>query len=448
VRRTAVVMALVGLVLAPGNVSAEPRPDTRNATVEQDPTFSEQSTIDDYLDYALANNRGLKAAEATWRSMTEDANQAGYLEDPELSFEYMFEQHDLQYAAGLTQMIPGFGKLKLKKQIAGSRASSAEYDYKAMRLMVFERVIKTFYDYHYLGRAAAVTDENIALLTDLEQVMLTRYKSGTVQYSDMLKVQVEKDRLLNRRESLKDMRSVKSSELCAILDLPINHILPWPKATRSADSLLSSDDLVDMLETLNPELKALDATIQGLSAAEKLAKKSYTPDFMVGAGYMVMPEAEEGSTPTDAAVRLGITIPLWWGKYRSATRQAALTRDSAISRRSQMESDLQVDLKKAVFDLHDAERQIKLLKESLIPKAQQAYEVARQEFMGGTTGFMTLIDAQRTLFEFSLMLERAEADREIAFGEIGCCVGKYDVRALTGNASEKQNDNGGKWNDD
>jgi cobalt-zinc-cadmium efflux system outer membrane protein len=433
------IIALLALALIPHYGSAETSrqdPSDTNTTV-----FSEASTIDDYLGHALHNNRGLRASEAMWQSIAERINQAGFLEDPDLSFQYMFEQHDMQYQATLTQMIPGFGKLRLNKRIASAHASTAKHEYEAMRLMVFENVIKAFYNYHYLERATAVTDENITLLTELENVLLTRYKSGTAQYSDVLKAQVEKDRLLNQLAGLKDMRSVKSAGLSALLDLPLDHILPWPKATRSADATFSDSVLFDMLDTLNPELKAMAATIEELYLSVKLAKKTSAPNFMVGAGYMVMPETQEGSTPSDVMVMVGVSIPLWRGKYKSAANEASFAHQSAVSRRKQLESNIQVELRKALFDLHDADRRIKLLKESLIPKAQQAFEVAQQEFMGGTTPFITLIDAQRTLFELSLDLAQSEVDRETAFGEIGCCVGKYDIGALDrSNTPEEQKD--------
>ena len=75
---------------------------------------------------------------------------------------------------------------------------------------------------------------------------------------------------------------------------------------------------------------------------------------------------------------------------------------------------------------------------SYVPKAKQAFEVAKKEFMVGTAQFMALIDAQRSLLEFRLMLERSQADREIAFGRIGCCVGKYSVGVRAQNSGSQK----------
>jgi outer membrane protein TolC len=445
--RSAAIIALFGVILTTGCVSTNPPVAGRHGTPVPGQTDAkaavpaENSTIDDYLNYALQNNRGLRASGAGWQSATKRIKQARSLDDPTLSFNYMLEQRDMQYGVGLTQVIPGFGKLGLRKNVATARAAAAKHDHAAVRLEVFEHVIKSFYNYHYLERAMAITDENIALLSQLESVLLTRHKTAKARYSDVLKVQVEKDRLLDQRASLKDMRPVISAELCALLDLPSDHVLPWPKATRSADSSLSSSTLVDMLEYLNPELKAMDSTIEGLSLSTKLAKKGYLPDFTIGGEFIVMPEAEGGSTPTDTAVKVGLSLPLWWGKNKAAIAEASLAHESAVNARKQLENDLIVELKEALAHLQNAERKIKLFKESLIPKAEQAFAVAKKEFMGGTAQFMTLIDAQRTLLEFGLMLERAQANREIAFGHIGCCVGKYNVK-VRGRNSEARNDGG------
>ena len=393
-------------------------------------SFSNDSTIDDYLEYAFTHNSAMKAAELTHKATAERVKQAGWISNPELSYEHMLEKHDMQYRIGLTQKIPGFGKLSLRKGVATAKAEASGYDADAVKLMVFEHVIKGFYNYHYLGQATKVTDEHIALLNELEKVVLSRYKSSSIGYSDVLKVQVEKDRLLDRRKSMEDMRSLKSAGLRAMLNMPTETVLPWPKATRSGDTTLPTDVLMDMLETLNPELKAMDYMIEGLTASEKLAKRDYFPDFMIGAGYHLMPEPDTGPTPTDTGLMIGISLPLWFGKNRAARREATYAREATVHRRKQLENDLLVELKQALFDLADADRHIKLMNDSLIPKAQQAFDVAQKDFTNSKTPFMTVIDAQRTLLEFNLMLERSRANREIALGEIGCCVGKYNLKEV------------------
>jgi outer membrane protein TolC len=414
---------------APDETRSAPQPQPAAAC------FTTNSTVDDYLEYAFKHNSALKAADARAKAAAERAGQAGYLADPVLSYEHMVEKHDMQYRVGLAQAIPGFGKRRLRKEVAGFEADAVQHDSESMRLMVFERLVATFYEYHYLGRSLAVTRNHVSLLADLEDVLLTRFKTKKARYTDVLKLQVERDSLENRLAALKEMRPVMSGKLAALLDLPVETLFPWPRVAPSGDTVLSGEVLRDMLEMLNPELRALAARIDSLSSAEALAGRSRLPDFVIGAGYHRMPEQQDGSEPEDYGLTMGISLPLWWGKYGAAAREARLAKEAALNARKQMEVDLQVELEAALFDLRDAQRQIELLNTSLIPKARQAFEVAQSEFATGEAGFMSLIDAQRTLLDLSLKLERARADREIALGEIGCCVGKYDVKALGMNAA-------------
>lgn len=416
------------LCIACASVALAVSPQTGNETGEEikgnksPEVFSTNSTIDDYLIYAFENNPALNSALSSAAAASARAKRSGYLDDPGLSFEYMLEQHDMQYRIGLMQNIPGFGKLKLKRRIVGHEADAAAHDAEAKRLMVYEMVIKAFHNYIYCRRSLEITAENIKLLEDLEDVMTSQYKANSLPYSALLKVQVEKDKLVNRKASLEELRGVISTRLSFLVGRDEKTLLPWPSAAQQPSATLSED----LLGALNPELKAIESRIEAHESKTRLANKQGQPDYFVGAGYHLMPEQEDGSEPTDFGITVGITLPIWIGKNRAAVTEAEEAVKSVRLARESMKDDLILELKEAIFNLNDAERQITLFKKTLIPKARQALDVARKDFISGKATFMTLIDAQRTLLGLELGLARAAADREIAGGEIGCCIGKFD----------------------
>lgn len=385
-----------------------------------------QSTLDDYLNFAFTHSPALKADFDRWKASLERIPQARSLDDPALSFEYFVRQMDTRYQVGLTQMFPAFGTLDLREKRAAAEAEAAMHRFEAERLMLFDRVVKAFYEYHYLSRAIQLTEENYRLLADLEQVVASRYKTGLAPFSEFIKTQVEKDRLANDLSALQDERSARSAGLAALLNLPVYDVLAWPKMSPSGTALVDVDVLNDMLEELNPELKGAGAMIAAETYRERLARRNALPEVMLGASWMVMPGMNDGNE-SDVGLMAGISLPLWRGKYRAEVREAAAMVRAATSERDNMQNMLKAELSMAIFKVHDAERRIALFSGSLIPKATQALEVSNQEYKAGKSGFMTLIDAGRTWLEFSLMLERATVDREIALGEIGCCIGKYAV---------------------
>jgi len=389
------------------------------------------STFDDYLQHGFAHNPKLRASFDRWKAALERIPQARALDDPELSFEYMIEQYDLRYRTGLRQVFPAFGKLELRNKRAAAEAEAAMYTFETERFMLYEQVAKAFHEYHYLAQSTAITAENLQLLSDLEVVVTTRYKASLTPFSDLIKVQVEKDRLDNELATLRDERGAQSSALAALLNLPTNETLPWPKVEPSDDSIIDEAIFASMLEYLNPELKAADATVAAETYRKELAQRSFLPNFVLGVSWMVMPGTNGNGDENDFGLTAGITLPLWRGKYRAEVREAEAETRAATNEKTDLRNSLRAELGMLVFKARDAERRIALFTDSLIPKAKQALEVARKEFSAGKTDFMALIDAQRTLLEFMLMAERAAADREIALAEIGCCIGKFDLDADT-----------------
>ncbi len=393
-------------------------------------SFNENSVFADYIQHAFANSPKVRAAFDLWKAALERIPQARYLDDPTLSFEYFVQQIDTRYQVSLTQLFPAFGKLALREKSAAAEAEASMHTFEAERVLLYDRVSKAFFEYHYLSRATAVTANNFQLLADLESVVNTRYTAGLTPFSDLIKVQVEKDRVANDLAAMQDERAAQSSRLTGLLNLRQQQILPWPNVNPSESSILEEPVLAGMLENLNPELKAADAMVSAGMYRQKLAHRSYLPDFMLGASGMVMPGMSGMGDETDVAFMAGISLPIWHGKYRAEIREAEADTRAAVSEKADMNNMLRAELSMAIFKTRDAERRKKLFSTSLIPKAEQSLTVAKQDFSSGKADFMTLIDAQRTLLEFQLMAERAVADREIALAEIGCCIGKFDISPL------------------
>ncbi len=410
----------------------------RNETVRQElyagvdlsPTsVPDLVSLDDYVQFAFKHNARLRAAFDRWQAALERIPQSRSLDDPSLSFEYFIEQVSKRYQVSLTQVFPAWGTLRGREDRSVAEATAAMHAFEAERFDLFGRVAKAVYEYEYLARETGVTEENLQLLASLEQVIDTRFQSGSAPFGDLLKVQIEKDRLAERRASLLDQRRVQSSELSALLDLPHEAPLPWPKLAVSGSGLVDEKILMGLLGELNPELKGAEAMVEAARHEQDLARRSGWPGFMLGAGWEVMPGMNNDGNESDFSLMAGITLPLWRGRIRAGYRESGALLKAAVHERDGLRSQLRAELSTAIFEWRDAERRIALFQTSLIPKAEQVLAVEQRSYADGQTEFATLIEAQRTLLEFRLMAERAMADREIALADIGCCIGIFDVQA-------------------
>lgn len=413
-RNAAVLLLSVGGVVARGQAGAGDWPGPEDG-----------ATLDQYLERAFRENPGLKGVRQEWQAAVERATQAGALDDPQLSFEQFVEQKDVRWQVALTQAIPLFGRRGLMKKEAAAEAEAASHEFEAARLDLYDRVSRAFYDYHLQGRSLAALEEHERLLADLEHVTRARYEAGTARFADVTKAQVERERTASEAAALRDERRVRSDQLAALLDLTVNGPLPWPKTSPSAPALPDDAVLFGLIDDLNPELKAAQALIEKNRYTEKLARRVGLPDLMLGAGVMSMPGMEGGGDEYDASLMVGITLPWWRGKNAARRREAAALAESARNRKADQRNALTVELRRAIVMHRDAARRVALFRDSLIPKAEQTYEVVRQDFVAGRTDFMDVVDAQRTLLDFRLSYERALVDLELAVVEIGCCIGKY-----------------------
>ena len=92
-------------------------------------------------------------------------------------------------------------------------------------------------------------------------------------------------------------------------------------------------------------------------------------------------------------------------------------------------------LRMALYRYRDAFRKINLYRETLLPKARQAFQASRKSFETGKSGLMEVIDAERSMLEFELQLEHSFVLKLENVALIEKIVG-YDL-SLTGKEAKK-----------
>ncbi|MBE0541073.1 MAG: TolC family protein [Verrucomicrobia bacterium] len=388
---------------------------------KQLPELNDASGLKDYLAYAALNNPQLEAAFNRWKAALEMVSQARTLPDPRFNYGYFIQEVETRVGpqeqrVGLSQMFPWFGKLKLRSEAALGGANAMQQQYEVAKLRLFDEVKQAYYELYYVGRAVGVATENVDLLKQLEEIARSKYESGTAEHGDVIKAQVELDKLRDRLRTLQDFKHPLVARLNAALNRPAESALPFP--TNHSPGVLPSDtaQLLEQLKSSNPELKSLDFQAEKDKAAIALARKEFYPDVTLGVDYVQTGEArmagvsDSGKDPV--MVGFSVNIPLWWSKYRAGVREAESRYAATQQDRQDRANRLSTDLQLALFKYQDAERKIALYRDALIPKADQNLKVIQRSFEAGKSDFLSLIDAERILLEFQLTYERAVADRE------------------------------------
>lgn len=407
------------------------------------PTLNDESTISDYLAYAALNNPGLEAAFNRWKAALQKVPQVRSLPDPKFTYSYFIKEVETRagpqrHKFGLAQMFPWFGKLNLQGDVALEAANAERQRYEAAKLKLFYEVKDAYYEYYYLARIITVTEEHMQLVAYLEDVARTKYQTGTVNYGDVIKAQIELGELEDRLSTLRDLRNPVVARLNAALNRTSDALLPWPQVIPEEKVIFSNEQLFAWLKERNPELKAIDFMAAKEKATIDLAKKDYFPNITLGVEYInTNPALEPPSDPDTGEVprvkddgkdpviaMFSINLPIWYGKYRAGEKEARMRYLAALKQRSERENSLIADLKMVLYNFRDTERKINLYRDNLTPKAKQSLNVIQQAFAVGGADFLDVIDAERTLLEFQLSFERALASRAQRLAQLEMLIGK------------------------
>jgi len=396
------------------------------------PKLVNDPTLEDYLKYAAVNNPGLRAAFEKWRAALERVPQVTALPEPKLMFACFIERVETRvgpqrYRVGVSQMFPWFGKLSLRGDVALAEAKAAYQRAEAVRLKLAFDVQDPYYELYYLGQAIAITKENMGLLKYIEAVARARYRTAGGDYSHVVRVQVELGKLDDQLRTMEHLKAPIAARLNAALNRPSSASVPFPKAIAQERLQPNDKEILTWLRDASPKLRELAAEIARQQAAIDLARKNYYPDFTLGLSYIDtgsarMPTSDSGKDPIVAEV--GLTLPIWYGKYRAAEREAAArlrgARDSLDDRYNALSAQAELGL----FKFRDAGRKIELFRDTLVPKAKQSLQATQTAYKAGKASIIDLIDAQRILLAFRLEHQRALANHAQRLAELEKLVGR------------------------
>ena len=139
------------------------------------------------------------------------------------------------------------------------------------------------------------------------------------------------------------------------------------------------------------------------------------PDFSIGVTYSqigsaVAPVADSGDDAV--GINFGLSLPIWATKNRARIAEAKHRRAAAERDRQAQIDDLMARITKIYFRMQNAERLVRLYKESLIPQAEEAMEIAEQWRDAGRDTIGRYLEAQSVWLNFQLAYHRALADHE------------------------------------
>ena len=377
------------------------------------PVLTSQSSLSNYLTYALLNQPKVEAAYFDWVASVERITVQRSLPAPQLTFQMDIQSVVSSVMPGLMMNFPGMGKLRAAGEQAAAASHSGYFAFRTACLESAYDVKRTYYRLYFLEEKIRVNRNNFGLLQELERLARSQNEVGKATLQDVLRAQIEQERLHNEIVNFEDSREPLLAQWKAALGIePSQPAPPVPAHFESTPLDIPADKWLEQALAENTRLKAMAADVHAAEAAISLAYKARMPDTSLG--FM----ADTQMNPLLYRPWGTVSIPLWRDKLAAQVAEAQANRRSGEARLTAEQINLAVEVAQRAFVYRETTRNLQLLQHTLLPKQRQSLELARSAYLGGQVDFLNLTEAEQALLRFSLDEVDARTQRELSLAEL------------------------------
>ncbi len=321
-----------------------------------------------------------------------------------------------------SQPLPGRGKRALRSDIATQAVASAKALLEAKRREVAARVRSAYYDLLLSGDEIRLHHEQVALARQALESARIRYTVGRVPQQDVLKAQIALTRLVGHLIEFEQAGLLARATLNTLMGRLPDASLEVGGDYHAPSALPSLTELERIAIARRPELIAAQSEIKRDELAAQLARKAYTPDFTVSAGYMLLPSG----SPVRNNYMAELTVSLPWLNRRKHDSEISQARAEAELQRAEYDGLRAVvlhQIQEALVRAQSAKRLADLYKSTLRPQAQATFKAANAAYQTDRTDFLNLLDSQNTMLEVEYAYYRALAEFERRLADLELAVG-------------------------
>ncbi|AGC46181.1 cation efflux system protein CusC [Myxococcus stipitatus DSM 14675] len=396
-RSLVVVLALLApmAALAQAPLSAPEAQATPVSSLATDETLSK------LLTEALEARPELRQVEAQEKAAQERVPQAGALPDPVLQVgiqndgfgELMIGEMEGSYFSIMaSQALPFPGKRDLRTQVARLGAKAVSAQVLRARLTIEAELRRAYLDLLMTRERRGLLDRLEAIWKQSADLARIRYETGDGAQSDLLRAQLELNRIRQRRVALNAEERTRVQTLNRLSGRPLDE--PLPTTTRVRD--LGIPELgegeaaeKDAMER-SPELAEGRANIAQSQQQMALARRERWPDFTVSAG--VMPRG--GDFPTMWQANVGVNLPIFSGsKQNRAVAESVAMADAATRATETVEQVLRLRVRERLTALSALRETATLYRSGLLMQSAATAESTLTQYRVGRASFASVLEA-------------------------------------------------------
>jgi outer membrane protein TolC len=375
--------------------------------------FSGVVTLEQILGAAVAYSPAIKGAEQDFNAAMNRYSQAEYLN--QLVYQYLGFTQSLDIIATpqankrMTQMSWPFpGSASLQADAVNIDVETARVNFEAAVRDVMAEVSQAYTELLFNEAMAAIVRENLGVARKAEKTAIALYSTGKGMYGDMVMIASRIDKLEAMEQSFTQKRRGAAARLLQTAGLP--HDTPLGKPAPFADSPpLSRDAARKAAVTHGQEVRAMELMVRRMDVMVDMAARMAFPDYSLGLSFFqnleMEPMAGQSAMPNFAVRPMGPGAAPSFASENSYIRELRNARDAAAQKLDDMRNRMAAMADQNYADYLAASNTANTIRNSTIPKTQNAYEAALGSYMSGMGGFTGVLDTLEMLLDEKMELQ-------------------------------------------
>lgn len=295
----------------------------------------------------------------------------------------------------VTQPFPWPGKRGARERAARAQTSVLEAQLDRIRLTVTAEVERAYVDLLLVREQLALQRRLEALWREAEAIARTRYEVGGGTQSDLVRAQLERSRLQQRRIALETSERTAVQGLNRLRVHPLDE--PIPTSRKLADvalpAAMTGEEAAADAERRSPDLAQSRLSTAAAERRVDVAKRDRYPDLSVTAG--VMPR---GALDPMWLASVGVTLPIFSGSKQSrAVDEASSRRAAEASSEEAMRQIVQLRAQERQAVLAALARTNQLYRDAVLVQSDAAVSSTLTQYKVGKVTFASVLEVLRGL---------------------------------------------------
>jgi NodT family efflux transporter outer membrane factor (OMF) lipoprotein len=299
---------------------------------------------------------------------------------------------------GLSYEIDLWGKNRNQARAADHRADASQFDRDALRLMITSEVAAFYAQIVSLNDRILIAQSNLKNAEEILRIIEARFRQGTVSGLEVSQQRVAVNAFRTALASLNEQRSLAANALAILLGQAPQSLTP---PAGSLDSLeLPQVNLTPpaTLLTARPDIRSAESSLRAANADIGAARAAFFPSLTLAVDTVV---AAGFGGPAQAATSLASSLlaPIFTGGRLTGDLEEVTARQKELAAQYQKTVLIAFqEVEDALASWRSANDQAAVALES-VKESQNAYDIAKARFDAGAIDYLSLLEAQRSLYQ-------------------------------------------------